>query len=141
MSRVFWDTNLFIYLIEAKNPFDLKVKQVLSIMNNQEYELLTSALTVCEALVMPTRKANTELIASYKFLFSQMDILSLQMDVSDHFAQLRANTSIKTPDALQIACAMQANIPIFITNDERLTQYSSQEITIYSLDGFLMAYA
>ena len=110
-------------------------------MRAKDFELLTSALTVCEALVLPTKIQNAELIATYKNQFSQMEILSIQFKTSEHFAQLRATTSVKTPDALQIACAREARIPFFITNDERLSQYSSQETTIYSLDGFLKAYA
>jgi predicted nucleic acid-binding protein len=35
-------------------------------------------------------------------------------------AQLRATQSVKTPDALQLATALLAKCPVFLTNDREL---------------------
>ena len=37
-------------------------------------------------------------------------------------AQLRAIHGLRTPDALQLAAALAARCPVFITNDRRLSQ-------------------
>lgn len=47
MSLTFWDSNLFIYLIEQVSPFAEQVEQVVLQMRQERSQLVTSALTVC----------------------------------------------------------------------------------------------
>ena len=53
VSRIFWDTNLFIYLIEDQGEHAEKVVALLKRMIEREDDLLTSALTLGEVLVKP----------------------------------------------------------------------------------------
>jgi predicted nucleic acid-binding protein len=48
--------------------------------------------------------------------------------ISDHAAQLRATHALRTPDALQIATALQAEATYFLTNDIRLPKIQGIEI-------------
>lgn len=38
------------------------------------------------------------------------------------YATIRHDRSIKAPDAIQLACAAQAGVDLFITNDDRLSR-------------------
>ena len=53
MSRIFWDTNLFIYLLEDKGELTERVVSLRERMAERSDELLTSTLTVGEILVRP----------------------------------------------------------------------------------------
>jgi predicted nucleic acid-binding protein len=53
VSRVFWDTNLFIYLFEDSPRFGPKVVALRQKMLKRGDELLTSTLTLGEVLVKP----------------------------------------------------------------------------------------
>ena len=55
MTRVFWDTNLFVYLFGG-GECAACVKQVRSRMLERGDQLLTSALTLGELLVKPWEK-------------------------------------------------------------------------------------
>ena len=53
MSKVFWDTNLFVYLLEDKGKYAEQVIAVRQWMIEREDQLLTSTLTIGEVLVKP----------------------------------------------------------------------------------------
>ena len=56
MSRVFWDTNLFIYLIEDEGERARRVAGLRERMIEREDELFTSALTLGEVLSFLRRR-------------------------------------------------------------------------------------
>ncbi len=61
MSRVFWDTNLFIYLFEDYGPLSKAVVRLRSKMLDRGDQLLTSTLTLGEILVKPIERHDSEL--------------------------------------------------------------------------------
>ena len=60
MSRVFWDTNLFVYLVEDKGTRADQVVALRQWMIERKDELLTSALTLGEVLVKPIEAGDEE---------------------------------------------------------------------------------
>jgi len=121
MSRIFWDTNLFIYLFEEYGELSLRVQDLRRKMLQRGDQLLTSALTLGELLVKPTEKGAMGLCKGYEEALSRTAIL-LPFDVkaAPHYARLRCDRGIRAPDAIQLACAGAAGVDLFITNDERL---------------------
>lgn len=59
--KVFWDTNLFIYLIERHPTFLPKVLGLSQQHRDRGDDLLTSTLTLGELLAQPLRHGRTEL--------------------------------------------------------------------------------
>ncbi len=51
MSRVFWDTNLYIYLTEGRSALAHQIETLRGKMRARGDELLTSTLTLGEVLV------------------------------------------------------------------------------------------
>lgn len=123
MMKVFWDTNLFIYLIEeTPNSFDEVVSLRKAMLKNGD-QLSTSTLTIGEVLVKPIQEKETALVEQYKnLLYSpSIEIISFSETAAEKYAEIRATHAIKPPDALQLACAATANADVFITNDGRLS--------------------
>ena len=86
-------------------------------------ELVTSALTLLEVLVVPYRAGNRLLADRYEALLTRsrgIRLVDLTRDQLRAAAQLRATTGIKTPDALQLVAAIGAECQTFLTNDRRL---------------------
>lgn len=76
-----------------------------------------------ECLVMPFRKINRQLIDKYFDWFEQTEVFSLNKEIFHQAAKLRADfTSLKTPDALHLATAINHNCDEFWTNDNRLSK-------------------
>jgi len=121
VSRIFWDTNLFIYLFEDYGGLSREVVTLRRRMIARGDQLFSSALTLGEVLVKPTEKGDERLKHSYWEALTQVaTLLAFDRDTAMHYAAIRKDRGIKAPDAIQLACAAQAKIDLFITNDERL---------------------
>lgn len=122
MSRIFWDTNLFIYLIEDYGELSERVVKIRERMLKRGDELYTSTLTLGEILVKPLDENREELAADYELaLTSAAVVIPFDRPASRSFATIRRDSSVKPPDAIQLACASQVSTDLFITNDGRLS--------------------
>ncbi len=121
MSRVFWDTNLFIYLFEDYGSLSKTVAQMRSRMLERQDQLLTSTLTLGEILVKPTERQDTDLCRKYEqAISSAATLIAFDVKAARVYAALRSERSLKAPDAIQLACAASAKVDLFVTNDDRL---------------------
>lgn len=122
MSRVFWDTNLFIYLFEDYGGLSKRVLSLRRRMLERADQLVTSTLTLGEILVKPLEKAQDELCRKYEeALTSTTLLLPFDAKAAKIYARLRCDRSLRAPDAIQLACASVAGVDLFITNDARLS--------------------
>ena len=123
MASVFWDTNVFIYLIEGK-PRDLadSAARARADAARRGDQLVTSALTMGEVLVQPLRAGRADLAARYRDLIQQgAMIVPLDVASANRYAAIRAEfPAVRPPDAVQLACAAQVGVATFLTNDDRL---------------------
>jgi predicted nucleic acid-binding protein len=121
MSRLFWDTNLFIYLWE---DFGRLSNQVLALRNRmlaRGDELFTSAITLGEILVKPIQKHDAKAVAYYQNLIATTAVvIPFEEKAALAYARLRADRSLRPPDTIQLACAATVGTDLFITNDARL---------------------
>jgi predicted nucleic acid-binding protein len=113
MSRIFWDTNLFIYLFEDYGHLSQQVAVLLKKMEGRGDELLTSTLTVGEITAKPLSQGDTNRSHHYEeAIRSNAVVLSFDLPAARHFAKLRAShqKSIRPPDAIQLACAATTGV-------------------------------
>ena len=66
MSRVFRDTNLFVYLVEDRGERAERVSTLRHRMIERDDKLLTSALTLGEVLVKPMETGDEDLMRRYE---------------------------------------------------------------------------
>ena len=117
------DTATFIYFIEEHPQFFPILLPLFEQADRGEPELVASALTLLEVLVVPYRTGNVQLAERYELLLTRsrgirmVDITREQLRAA---AQLRAATGVKTPDALQLVCAIGSGCKTFLTNDRQL---------------------
>lgn len=129
MSRVFWDTNLFIYLLEDAGELSARVAEMRRKMLSRGDQLFTSTLTLGEVLVKPLETGNHELAKKYEeILNTACTLIPFNQKEAVRYAGLRLDRSLRAPDAIQLACAASARIDLFITNDARLSQKAFPEI-------------
>jgi predicted nucleic acid-binding protein len=123
MSRIFLDTNFFIYLIEGTGPRAARAQYLLRAFSNRKDEILTSVMSLGEILVMPYRKGDFALAQQYRRIFHGKGITLLPFleSSAEAFARIRIDNKIKPPDAIHLATAGTAGCDLFLTNDERLT--------------------
>ena len=86
-------------------------------------ELVTSALTLLEAMVVPYRAGDRSLADRFEQLLTGsrgIRVIDLSRDQLRDAAQLRAASGVKTPDALQLAAAIGSGCSAFVTNYRRI---------------------
>jgi predicted nucleic acid-binding protein len=121
MSRIFWDSNLFIYLLEDHPEFSQAVADLRQKMLERGDQLLTSALTLGEVLVKPSALGDVELCRMYEEMLGKAAmVLPFDGRAARRYAAIRSDRSFKAPDAIQLACASEAGVDLFVTNDRRL---------------------
>ena len=117
------DSAVFIYFIEDDPQYAPIVRPLFEQADRSERQLVTSALTLLEVLVVPLRAGDRQLAERYENLLTRgrglrlVDITRAQLEAA---ASLRAVTGARTPDALQLAAAISTGCKTFVTNDRRL---------------------
>ena len=133
MSRIFWDTNLFIYLIEDFRDLSQRVTALRRRMLERGDELYTSALTLGEILIKPLEAGDEALARRYESVLLQgAVVIPFDVEPARVYASIRKDRTIRPPDAIQLACAAHARVDLFITNDERLSTKSIPNIQFVS---------
>jgi len=121
LSKIFFDTNLFIYLFEGLEPNRSRVIAIRKRMIERGDRIVTSAMTLGEVLVKPTKLGQTTLIEQYdRAIRSTAQVVSFDPSIAWRYASLRATHTIRNADAIQLACAAHVGVDLFITNDDQL---------------------
>jgi|WetSurMetagenome_2_1015567.scaffolds.fasta_scaffold78398_2 predicted nucleic acid-binding protein len=131
------DTAPLIYFIEEHPAYLHSVKNFFEAMEQDEFKVVTSTVTLLEVLVHPLRTNNKDLAKEYKeiLLNSKLVTLDISSGIAEQAAQLRATYNIRTPDAIQLGAALNSGASYFFTNDVRLPEIPS--IKIISLDAMI----
>ena len=125
------DTSVFIYFIEEDKKYIDIVAPIFEAIDEERLSAVTSGITLLETLVIPLRANDNKLANQYEQLLSEskgLTLVNLDSDLLRKGAYLRASLQIKTPDALQIAAALQENCRVFVTNDRRLPHIAGLQI-------------
>jgi predicted nucleic acid-binding protein len=125
------DTSIFIYFIEEHPKFLPLLRPLFREVDEGRKELVTSALTLLEVLVVPYRSGDHLLAGRYEALLTQSRGVRVAEISRDHLraaAQLRAATGVKTPDSLQLVAALEAGCKAFLTNDRDLPTVPSLRV-------------
>ncbi len=122
---IFLDTAPLIYFIEGHSQYQQKLKQLFLLNDEGHFKFLSSVITLLEVLVKPLKEGQNKTVEQYKKILTNaegIDIFEITIPVTIKAAELRAKYNIHTPDALQIATAIERQADFFLTNDLRLKQ-------------------
>ena len=132
-GSVYLDANVFIYTVERIAPYNTLLDQFWLDVRSAHAAVLTSELSALETLVRPLRDGNAALETAFRaVLFSSPDVRMLPVTISilERAAQLRATSSLKTPDAIHAATALEHGCALFVTSDAIFRRVSGLSVTI-----------
>jgi predicted nucleic acid-binding protein len=135
--KIFLDTAVFIYFLEANPLYVDKVEKFLENSINNNYELITSTVTIMEFCTKPYELGNTGLISQFNDFLSILKITSISIneEIALEAAKLRGKyKSLKGMDSLQVASAIKGGCNKFISNDRKLKQIT--EINVELVEDF-----
>lgn len=132
--KLFLDACAIIYLIESQEHLGQKTRLLITEALHNKAQLIISRLSFLECRVFPLKTKNYELLSRYNdfFRLPSLQIIDLTEDVINLATDLRAScsSSLRTPDALQIACALKSNADKFLTGDKKLLSIQEIEVLI-----------
>ena len=125
MSRIYWDTMLFIYYFEGHPSFGPRVRQIHAEMIRRRDVLCTSVFTVGEILMgLQKLKAHVQIEELKEYFRSdEIEVVPFTLATAETYARIRAQTSVLPADAIHLASAAEARIDLFITNDKKLQKF------------------
>ena len=122
MSRVYWDSMLFIYWLEDHPQYAQRVDTIRSRMEERHDQLITGAFTFGEVLAGAHRRGVPHLADEMRRLLQNAvsEVIPFTVETADHYARIRGTPGITPADAIHLATASQAGTDLFLTNDKRL---------------------
>jgi predicted nucleic acid-binding protein len=127
------DTTPLIYFIEENPAYLDMVCPFFQAMDQGDFSVVTSIVTLLEVLVHPFRHGDTVLAQQYRDILLNakgLTTLLFSQDIAEEAARLRATHNIRTPDAIQMATAIYAGASFFLTNDSCLPSLPGLEVLI-----------
>ncbi|MDM8558275.1 PIN domain-containing protein [Candidatus Parabeggiatoa sp. HSG14] len=116
------DTAPLIYFIEEHPTYLPIIDPFFENLNKGSIRVVTSVITLSEVLVKPLRDGDTQLAQQYRDILLNVEGLTtveVSVNLAEKAAQLRSQYSLRTPDAIQIATALQSGATALLTNDVR----------------------
>jgi predicted nucleic acid-binding protein len=136
--RLGLDTAPIIYFIEEHPVYLPYISPIFAAISRAELAGVTSTITVAEVLIQSLRHDTPDLYQEYLDLFLHSDnfeVHVIDVAVAQAAADLRVRYSLRLPDALQLAVALQAGCTAFLTNDRQLRRVTDLRVLI--LDDLL----
>ena len=116
---IYIDASSLIYSVERVEPYRTLLEPMWQEAQDGNVTIVSSPLLVLEALVKPLRDGNTGIESQYRELFASnaVRLLDASYQVFEDAASIRAETGLRTPDAIHAATALLAECTLFVTND------------------------
>ncbi len=118
-ARIYIDSNIWVYFIEANPRFVEAVRQVFLAAQAAGARLVTSEIAIAECLYKPAKDGNATALAAYERLFGSGEIEFTPLDGAlARRASLHGGAlGLKLIDAMHYLSALESGCDVFVTAD------------------------
>jgi uncharacterized protein len=123
--RLYLDASTIIYAIESLPLLrDTVIAWILQAEGTADGIIITSPLSRHECRVKPLREVKADLLVKYDEFFTRrlVRIAEVTAPVIEQATDLRARYSLRTPDAIHPATAVEEHADLFLTGDTALAR-------------------
>ncbi len=127
------DTAPLIYYLEEHPDYLPLVDPFFEALARGDLRAVTSTITLIEVLTQPLRLGKAALVAQYRSLLLNSQAIAIRavsVTVAEEAARLRADHRLRTPDAVQLAVAIEEGAQSFLTNDARLAAIPNVQVIV-----------
>jgi len=127
---VFVDANILIHHLESTPNLGTRASARLAALHAAGDRIVVSDLIRLECRVGPLKTGNETLLSKYDGFFSLpgIRVAALTASICDRAASIRARYGLRTPDALNLAAAVELGCDIFLTHDARLARFTPLKV-------------
>lgn len=134
-QTLYIETAPLIYYVEVNPTYSARMDSLISAVEQGTLTVYSAVLTLTEVLVRPLREGNDVLRQRYRDILvnnSDLRLLPITAHIAEMAADLRARYSLRTPDALHVAAALEVGCDAFLTNDMGIKRVT--ELPVLVLD-------
>jgi predicted nucleic acid-binding protein len=135
VTKLGFDTAPLIYFVERNPKYVDLVREVVRRVDVGQISGFSSMVALTEVLTKPKKVGDTKIEDEYRDLLlhsRNFRLILIDSTVAERAADLRARYNLRTPDALQIAAALETGCQAFLTNDTQLKR--AIELRVLILD-------
>jgi predicted nucleic acid-binding protein len=133
-SRIHFDANILIYLIERSDALQQKVAQALAYFEQTDANLFMSTIGVAECLYGAHKAKSENLVMQYEHIFYEdglFTLIPIDNESVINAARLGAEKNLKLVDAIHFQAAIELGCELIFTNSRRFQ--SSHGIKVLQL--------
>ncbi len=130
---VYVDAQVVIYSVEQRGAWKPALEPLWAAYQAGTVDVVTSELSLLEVLVRPLREHDQPTAAAYRDALGGglARMLPISPEVIERAARLRAAVrSLRTPDAIHAATAIQAGCVAFLSNDQGFRQVAGLPLVL-----------
>ncbi len=136
-GRLLVDSAPIIYYLEDHPEFSARYENIFVGAEAGDYELAITTVTLVEVLTGPLRQGNEKLAETYRQALTSPPswrVIDLTPTIAHRAARIRGVTRLRTPDAIQLASALEISCMGLVTQDRdfRGLSETSGKLNIYS---------
>lgn len=127
-ALVLVDSAPIIYAFENHPKLAARFKPLFDAHAAGQLRFAVTTITVAEVLSGPLQANNEVLARRYRGALDSWQQVSLDADIAESAARLRASLRLKLPDAIQVASALAINAAALVTHDRDFSRVRSLPI-------------
>lgn len=131
-NRIALDSSIYIHALNNSEELPLAAK-LLEALPKSKAVAYTSSLTILEVMVYPYRAHQEELIPEHLNFITgngRITLIDLGRQLAMRVAEIRARYNLKTPDAIQLATAIETDCQVFLTTDKDFQKVTGERLEI-----------
>jgi predicted nucleic acid-binding protein len=127
-ALVLMDSAPIIYVLDAHPVLGPRFRSLFEAHANGRVRFAVTTMTVAEVLTGPLKSANEALAHRYRGILESWQPITLDVDIAESAARLRASLRLKLADAVQAASALAINAAALVTHDRDFSRVHSLRI-------------
>lgn len=128
-KTLFLDTNIFVYYFASHPQFGHQVRQIFEALSQDKFRAITSVITLTELLSLSGSDKEVDTLKNHFLETPNLEIIDLNQEISIEAARIRREYKFRTPDAIQLATAINSRAEVFVTNDKKLKKFKEIKVT------------
>jgi predicted nucleic acid-binding protein len=127
-ATLFLDSAPIIYVLEDHREYGPRYRPLFDAHAAGNIRFAISAITIAEILTGPLRAENEALARRYRAVLESWQVVTMDADIAETTARLRATLRLKLADAVQAASALAINAAALVTHDRDFSRIKSLRV-------------
>ena len=122
------DSAPIIYFLEGHERFRPYFKPLFEAQSAGQVRFAVTVIAIAEVLTGPFKAGDEALARRSRAIFDSWDLVTINPDIAESAARLRATLGLKLADALQVASALAISADALVTHDRDFSRVRSLRI-------------